>query len=241
MAAQDPVPDQNLLLAGLDDGAFALLKPHLRPVSLNQNQVLQEAGTRVEHIYFPVTGMISLLAVLSTGDSIEIAGIGKEGAVGTKIGRKPHVSFARAVVQLSGQALRIDIANFNKAAAQNIAVAELSTAANDILLANLQQSAACNAMHPIEARLARWLLHARDRHDSDDLPLTQEFLAEMLGVRRTSVTLCAQILQSAGMISYRRGKLAIIDRAALENAACECYEAVRQNIALVLQPKAPAE
>jgi CRP-like cAMP-binding protein len=235
MATERSAPTQNLLLAALDAPALALLTPHLKAVEMKQNQVLQEAGTIHDYVYFPVAGMISLLAVLSTGASIEIAAIGREGAFGTKIGKRPQVSFARAVVQLSGRALRIDLANFYKAAAANIAVAELSTSANDVLFANLQQSAACNALHPIEARLARWLLHASDRVESDDLPLTQEFLAEMLGVRRTSVTLAARILQRAGMISYRRGHLAITNREALESVSCECYQAVRQNIARILK------
>src|SRR6185312_1878738 len=133
MATEHPVPAENLLLAGLDAQALALLTPHLKLVDLRQSQVLQEAGTLHEHVYFPVAGMISLLAVLSSGDSIEIAAIGREGAFGTKIGKRPQVSFARAIVQLSGQALRIDLANFYKAAAANIAVAELSTSANDVL------------------------------------------------------------------------------------------------------------
>jgi CRP-like cAMP-binding protein len=235
MATESPVPAQNLLLAALDAHALSLLTPHLKPVDMKQSQVLQEAGTFHEHVYFPVAGMISLLAVLSTGDSIEIAAIGREGAFGTKIGSRPQVSFARAVVQLSGRALRIDLPNFYKAAAANIAIAELSTSANEVLFANLQQSAACNALHPIEARLARCLLHASDRVESDDLPLTQEFLAEMLGVRRTSVTLAARILQQAGMISYRRGHLAITNREGLESVSCECYQAVRQNIDRILK------
>jgi len=178
--------------------------------------------------------MISLLAILETGEAIEIAAIGREGALGTRFGAGPQLSFARAVVQLAGTALRIDISQFNQAATRSSAIAALAMSANDVLLANLQQSAACNAMHGLEARLARWLLHARDRHDSDTLPLTQEFLSEMLGVRRTTVTLAARMLQNAGVIRYRRGHIKILDREGLEAVSCECYGAVRRNIARIL-------
>jgi CRP-like cAMP-binding protein len=233
-----PADGENLLLAGLDPEALALLRPHLRPFVMAQKTVLHEAGDRIDHVYFPLTGMISMLAVLESGDSIEIAAIGREGAVGTKFGSRPQLSFARAIVQLDGKALRIDMANFSQAAAKNMAVAELAMWANDVMVANLQQSAACNAIHGLEARLARWLLHARDRYESDELPLTQEFLAEMLGVRRTTVSLTAQILQNAGILKYRRGNLVIVDRAGLEAVSCECYSAVKENILRILPPPA---
>jgi CRP-like cAMP-binding protein len=227
---------QNLLLAGLDTEALALLRPHLKPVALAQKSVLHEAGDRIDHVYFPLSGMVSMLAVLENGDSVEIAAIGREGAVGTKFGSRPQLSFARAIVQLDGKALRIDMANFSQAAAKSTAIAELAMWANDILVANIQQSAACNAIHGLESRLARWLLHASDRYQSDELPLTQEFLSEMLGVRRTTVSLTAQILQNAGVLKYRRGNLMIVDRAGLEAVSCECYDAVKQNISRIVEP-----
>ena len=240
MADQKSGQEKNLLLAGLEPKALALLQPHLRPYALKQKTVLHEAGAEIEHVYFPVAGMVSLLAVLGNGDSIEIAAIGREGAVGTKFGSRPQVSFARAIVQLEGKALRIDIGNFNRAASKNIAVAELAMSANDVLLANLQQSAACNAVHGIESRLARWLLHASDRIESEELPLTQEFLSEMLGVRRTTVSLTAQILQNAGLIKYKRGHVTIADRDGLASVSCECYRTVKENISRVLEPQGKA-
>jgi CRP-like cAMP-binding protein len=179
----------NLLLAMLDATSLSLLEPHLREVTLKQYDILQDADACIQYVYFPVSAMISLLAILETGEAIEIAAIGREGALGTRFGARPQLSFARAVVQLAGTALRIDISQFHQAATRSSAIADLAMSANDVLVANLQQSAACNAMHGLEARLGRWLLHARDRHDSDTLPLTQEFLSQMLGVRRTTVTL----------------------------------------------------
>src|SRR5215467_12473546 len=214
---------------------LAMLEPHLRDITLKQYDILQDADAPIQYVYFPVTAMISLLAILETGEAIEIAAIGREGAVGTKFGARPQLSFARAVVQLAGTALRIDISQFHQAATRSSAIADLAMSANDVLVANLQQSAACNAIHGLEARLARWLLHARDRHDSDTLPLTQEFLSEMLGVRRTTVTLAARMLQNAGVIRYRRGHIKVLDREGLEAVSCECYGVVRRNIARVLR------
>jgi CRP-like cAMP-binding protein len=218
----------------LDAQALALLEPHLRDVSLKQYDILQDIDAPIQYVYFPLSAMISLLAILETGEAIEIAAIGREGAVGTKFGPRPQLSFARAIVQLAGRALRIDISNFGQAVTRSSAIADLAMSANDVLIANVQQSAACNAIHEVEARLARWLLHARDRHDDDTLPLTHEFLSQMLGVRRTTVTLAANTLQNAGMIRYRRGLIEILDRAGLEAVSCECYGAVRRNIARIL-------
>ena len=231
----EPAPISNLLLASLARVDYAMLRPHLTQVRLKQNATLQEAATPIEHVYFPLEGMISLLALFETGEAIEIAAIGREGAIGTKIGLQPQLAFAKAIVQLPGAAMRIGIDKFQQAARQSLAITHLASCAMDLMTANLQQSAGCNAMHEIEARLARWLLHARDRYESDHLPLTQEFLAQMLGVRRTSVSLTAHVLQKAGLIRYRRGKLDITDRAGLEAKSCECYRAVRRNIDLIIQ------
>lgn len=225
----------NALLEALADGDLALLKPHLKPINLRQRDVLQERGRPLEHVYFPTDGMLSVLAILESGEGIEIAAIGREGAVGAKPGISPVVSFARTIVQLPGQALRIPVGNFQQAVARSAAIAGLAMRANEILLANVQQAAACNALHGIEARLARWLLHARDRFASNALPLTQEVLSQMLGVRRSTVTLAARVLQGAGLVQYRRGKIEIADRDGLCAVSCECYDAVRRNVDAILQ------
>jgi CRP-like cAMP-binding protein len=197
--------------------------------------VLQQANQPIENIYFPLDGMVSLLASLPTGEEVEIAGIGREGAIGTKIGLLPQLSFSTAVVQLPGIALRMPLGAFQAAAVGNVALTHIATCANDIMLANLQQAAACNAMHGTEARLARWLLQAQDRQQGDELPLTQEFLAQMLGVRRTTVTVAASALEGHGIVQYQRGKIHILDRPRLEEAACGCYRIVRQNIAAIVE------
>lgn len=225
----------NLLLATLAAADYALLHPHLTQVPLEQYAVLQEPEQPIRQIYFPLKGMVSLVALLANGGTIEIAAIGREGAIGTKVGLNPQLAFARATVQLPGTALRIGIEKFQAVAEQSLAVTHMATCALDVMTANVQQAAVCNAMHSIETRLARWLLHARDRSGSDELPLTQELLAQMLGVRRTSVTLAAVNLQNAGLIKYTRGKLKLTDRAALEDIACDCYGTVRHNIELVIR------
>jgi CRP-like cAMP-binding protein len=145
----------------------------------------------------------------------------------------PQLSFAKAIVQLPGTALKIEIGKFQEAARKSIAITHIATCANEIMAINLQQSAACNALHSLEARLARWLLHCHDCIGSDDLPLAHEFLSQMLGVRRTTVTLAAHTLQEAGLISYRRGKVQITHRSALEGVSCDCYRMVKRNIELV--------
>ena len=227
--------NDNLLLGALSTDDFALLKPHLAEVQLVQKTILQEADAPIRHAYFPVAGMISLVATFDTGETIEIAAVGREGAIGTKIGFHPQLSFARAVVQLPGVAFKIAVEKFQEAALRSLAITHVSTCANEVMAANLQQSAACNALHSVETRLARWLLHARDRFESDTLPLSHEFLAQMLGTRRTTVSLTAHTLQAAGMISYRRAKVRIKDRAALEAVSCDCYRAVRRNVGLIAE------
>jgi CRP-like cAMP-binding protein len=227
-------PSSNLLLGALNRDDYALLRPHLAEVRLKQKVVLQEANSPITHAFFPLEGMISLLATFETGEEIEIAAVGREGAIGTRPGLPPQIAFAKAIVQLPGTALKIEIGKFQEAARKSVAITHVATCANDVMAINLQQSAACNALHRLESRLARWLLHCHDRISSNDLPLAHEFLSQMLGVRRTTVTLAANTLQQAGIISYRRGKVQIIDRGALEAVSCDCYRMVKQNLELVV-------
>ena len=223
----------NLLLSALSREDYALLQPHMAEVQLRQKAVLQEALAPITHVFFPLSGMISLLATFETGEAIEIAAIGREGAIGTRPGLPPQLAFAKAIVQLPGVALKIDIRRFQEAARKSVAITHVATCANEVMAVNLQQSAACNALHELEGRLARWLMHCRDRIDADDLPLAHEFLSQMLGVRRTTVTLAAHTLQKAGVIDYRRGKVQITDRAALEAISCDCYQMVKANLAVI--------
>ena len=220
---------RNLLLASLPAKDFAVLAPHLKDIELEQGAVLQEQGERIEQVYFPREGIVSLLAVMRQGDAIETATIGFEGAVGTFAGgqRRAHT---RAVVQVRGSASRIAASRFRKVAQESEAVCRMVVRYGEMLLIQIQQTAACNALHPVEARLSRWLLQARDRLESNKINLTHEFLSQMLGVRRTTVTVVANMLQQAGLIRYHRGRIEIVDWEGLKAKSCECYEAIRRNV-----------
>jgi CRP-like cAMP-binding protein len=219
----------NRFLGTLLPHAFGLLAPHLRTIALERGVMLHDAGEEIEHVYFPHTGMVSLVAVMQSGATVETAAIGRSGVIGASAGLGAKSTIARAVVQLSGTAAWISGAQFHAAANQSEALRDLIVRYNDMLLAQIQQSVACNALHALEARLCRWLLQTRDCVDGDAIPMTQEFLGQMLGVRRTTVTFAARVLQSAGLIRYRRGHIQIVNRPAIEEIACECYRVVKHN------------
>jgi CRP-like cAMP-binding protein len=188
--------------------------------------VLQEAGEAIKHVYFPQSGMISLLAVMQNGSAVETATVGREGAAGAMSGLGSRVASHRSVTQIEGVASRITAARFEAAVSASTSIKDLLVRYSDCLMMMIQQSAGCNALHALETRLCRWLLQTRDRNDSNRLPLTQEFLSQMLGVRRTTLTLIARDLQAAGLIRYRRGNIEILDRSGLEAKACECYAVI---------------
>jgi CRP-like cAMP-binding protein len=221
---------RNRLLAALPPADLSLLKLHLKDVVLEQGVVLQEHGERIDQVYFPHDGVISLLAVMQQGDAIETATVGREGAVGSLTGLGPRRSHTRDVVQVAGTASRISAARFRKAAEDSQAIRDVIVRYAEMLLIQVQQTAACNALHDVEERLSRWLLQARDRVDGNTIRLTHEFLSQMLGVRRPTVTVVARILQDAGLIRYHRGHIEILDRRGLEARACECYAVIRQHI-----------
>lgn len=221
---------RNRLLLAMRPADLALLKPHLREMPMIQGTMLQEQGERIDHVYFPHSGMISLVAVMKQGESIETATVGREGAVGAMSGLGPRQAFTRAVVQMPGHASQISTLKLQSIVEQSPALSEIIVRYNELLLAQVQQSCACNALHEAEARLCRWLLQSRDRSDSDIVPITQEFLAQMLGVRRTTVTMIASALQESGLIRYQRGRIEILDRKKIEELACECYHVVSREI-----------
>src|SRR5215468_5067505 len=221
----------NRLLATLPDDAFALLEPDLRQLTLPQGVVCYGAGEPIDQVYFPHTGMISQLVTTGDGDMVETSSTGREGAVGLQCGLGPRLSFTRATVQIPGKFSAISAARFEHAVSRSVALRDLITRYTETVWAEAQQNAACNAIHDGSSRLCRWLLQCADRTGSEQLLLTQEFLSEMLGVRRTTVTLLAQELQRRGVLRYSRGRITILDRPALEANACECYEAVKhQNV-----------
>jgi CRP-like cAMP-binding protein len=214
----------NKLLASLPRDHFDRLLPHLTTVQLPQGLVLFESGDEVDQVYFPQYGMLSLLAVLRDGKAIETATVGREGVVGAMAGLGLYKSLVRVVVQMPVSVTKIAATHFRTVAAGSDPVRNLCVRYNEVLLSQARVTAACNALHSIEARFCRWLLQSADRAANDTVALTQEFLAEMLGVRRTSVTEVASKVQGAGAITYSRGVIRILDRPALLRMSCECYE-----------------
>lgn len=224
----------NVILSSLSKSDLAALQPHLKAVRLAQRTVLYEAGDTTKSVYFPTSAVISLVVTLTSGETTEAAMVGRDGAVGIASALDSKIAFSRAVVQLEGDAMICDPAAFRGAALQSETLISTVMRHEQTLFAQAQQSTACMANHEIEARLCRWLLRARDLSESDKLPFTQEFLAEMLGVRRTSVTTVARTLQETGMLKYTRGNIEIIDVEGLREAACECYQTVKEQYAQML-------
>jgi CRP-like cAMP-binding protein len=214
----------NKLLAALPRRDFDALKPHLTMVSLVQGDVVYQAGAEVDSVYFPHSGMFSLLAVMRDGKAIETATVGREGVIGAMAGLGLYRSLVRVNAQLALQASKIGAAPFRKAVAASEALRDLCVRYNEVMLTQARITAACNALHPVEERFCRWLLQSADRAASDTVTLTQELLAEMLGVRRTSVTDVARKMQDRGVITYSRGVITILDREALKRLSCECYQ-----------------
>jgi CRP-like cAMP-binding protein len=227
-------PLDNKLLAALPRHQFDMLAPHLTSVSLQQAEILAEPGDEFEHVFFPQSGMLSLLAVLRDGKAIETATVGREGVVGAMAGLGLYKSLVRVVVQLPTMVSRIPASQFRTAVAQSDIIRNVCIHYNEVLLSQARVTAACNALHVVEARFCRWLLQSADRAESDTVALTHEFLAEMLGVRRTSVTEVASKIQASGAINYTRGQITILKRSVLEKMSCECYQTlVEQSAGLI--------
>jgi CRP-like cAMP-binding protein len=217
----------NRLLTSLRPADLALLRPHLVPIELKNETVLFEAGDKVDRVYFPHSGIISLVVELSGGQAIEAAMIGRDSMLGAMAALDGAVSLNKAIVQLPGHGEVLEVAHFRKVAEQSISLRTTLLRHEQVIFAQAQQSAACNASHTVEARLSRWLLRSRDLSGSDILLLTQEFLAEMLGVQRSSVSPVAHTLQEAGLIRYSRGRIEITNLKGLQDMSCECYGTVK--------------
>jgi CRP-like cAMP-binding protein len=217
----------NFLLASLPAADIAVLLPHLKAVDLPQGVVLFEIGDTIHQVYFPHSGVVSLVVPLASGETIESAMIGRESVVGGSSGLNGQVSVSKAIVQIAGTASVLDTVRFRSLADASVACRTALFKHEQLILVQAQQSAACNATHTVEARLARWLLRCRDLQGSDDLVLTQEFLGQMLGVRRTSVSVVANTLQQAGFVRYSRGHIRILNLEGLQETTCECYQTVK--------------
>ena len=217
----------NRLLASLPADAFSAISPHLNIVELKFGDVLAEAGSPIQQVYFPYSGVISLVVELDVGTMIETAMVGRDGAFNAASALDGKVSLNKGIVQSAGSAGTIEVNRLRRLANELEPFRSLLIRHEQVLFAQSQQSAACNASHSVEARMCRWLLYMRDLAGNDDLMLTQEFLAQMLGVRRPSVSLVANTLQKAGLIKYSRGRMRLLDIKGLQKGACECYGTVK--------------
>lgn len=236
----DDAERSNQLLGALQPASRKRIDPHLEPAKLNLGVVVCEAGGLLRHAYFPEGAVLSLLTVLENGSAIETANIGREGAFGLFAAMYSRVSFNRCLVQLEGHMARCPIEVLQSEFKQSEYVRDLFVSYSETLLSQVQQTVACNAMHTTEERMCRWLLMMHDRAEGESLAYTHEFLANMLGANRKSITLAAQSMQNAGLISYRRGTLQVLDRAGLETAACECYAIVKERFDAFLTPPSTA-
>ena len=235
-SALDPAFAGNMLLATFSDEVRGLIEPNGEIVELKSGDRVQSQGTDVEVTYFPyATSMISLIVELPSGRSIEVASIGREGAVGGIVSCGHAPAFAHAIVQVSGPALKVPMQALENAKRESSFLGNLFCRFSDYLLAQVQQTAACNAFHSIQQRAARWLLTAQDRA-GDRLELTQEAFAALLGVQRTTVNAVVRNLQDEGLINVRRGRVIVTDRPGLVRRACECYSVLEHHFAEVIGP-----
>jgi CRP-like cAMP-binding protein len=231
-------PRKNRLLAALPESEWTQWRPHLEPVELTLGQVLSEPDSKFTHVYFPINSIISLLYVTAEGDSAELAVVGHEGILGVAVFMGGETTRSRAIVQSAGCAVRLDgrvIMNGFKRAGP---VMHLLLRYTQALITQMSQTAVCNRYHSVDQQLCRWLLLSLDRLQSNELVMTQELIANMLGVRREGVTEAAGRLHKTGIIQYQRGRITVLDRGALEKRTCECYGVVKKEYDRLLQSTA---
>lgn len=226
---------ENRLLRALPARDYERLAPDLEPVTFAVKQVLYEPHATITHVYFPTSGMASLVHAMDNG-TVEVGTIGKEGMVGTPILLKATSQPTQTFIQVAGAGHRIPVETLQRVIRESPEAERLFFLYLQLLFDQLAQWVACNRLHTLEARCARWLLMTHDRVDGDEFLLTQEFLSYMLGVHRPAVSLAAGALSHAGLIRYRRGRITIVDRLGLEGAACECYRITRAAMDKLLGP-----
>lgn len=217
---------QNYLLAGLADEEWLRWKPHLELVDLSLGEVLHESNIRVLHAYFPTTALVSLLAIMEDGASVEVAVVGNDGLVGVAAFMGGGSTPTRAVVQVAGKAYRMAAWRLREEF-DRTPVLHLLLHYTQALLTQMAQTTVCNRHHALDQQLYRWLLLSLDRQEGNELVMTHELIANMLGVRRESISVAAKNLQKDGLISYKRGHITVFDRPGLEARACECYQVVK--------------
>jgi CRP-like cAMP-binding protein len=233
-------PQDNRLLAALPDEVLATFAPFLERVALPLGMAVYESGGKQRYVYFPTSGIVSLLYVLADGSSAEIAVTGSEGLVGISLFMGGETTPSRAVVQSAGHAYRLNAAALKSAFERGGALQHLLLRFTQALITQMTQTAVCNRHHSVDQQLCRWLLLSLDRLPASDLVMTQELIANMLGVRREGVTEAARKLQVEGLIEYRRGRIKVLDRAGLEERVCECYAVVKKEYERLLPAAAIA-
>jgi CRP-like cAMP-binding protein len=229
-----PHPRDNRLLAALPTEVYDQFVPSLELVSLTLKQLLYQPNRAIPYVYFPLTAVASLVTLMQDGQKVEVSTVGNEGMVGLPVFLGAETISAEAFTQIAGQAMRMSAVVFRGHALQPGPLQNLLLLYTQALFTQMAQSLACNSLHRIEQRCARWLLMSQDRVRSAQFPLTQEFLAQMLGVRRAGVSEVASRLQQEGLIQYTRGIITILNRAGLEAASCECYATIKQEYDRVL-------
>ena len=227
-------PNQNHLLAALPTAEFGRLAAHLELVPLPLGEVLYQPGERLQHAYFPTTAIVSLHYVMESGASAETAGVGNEGVVGISLFMGGDTTPSSAVVQTAGHAYRLDSRLLKQEFNRGGLMQHLLLRYTQALITQVTQTAVCNRHHSVEQQLCRWLLLTLDRVASRELVMTQELVASMLGVRREGITEAAGKLKHAGLISYRRGHISVLERAGLETRVCECYGVVKKELGRLL-------
>ncbi|BAZ13703.1 cyclic nucleotide-binding protein [Calothrix sp. NIES-4071] len=227
MSSQDLYNSKNRLLAALPEEEYERLLPHFELVSLELKQMLYVPNESIEYIYFPNNGVVSMLTLMENGEAIEVATVGNEGMVGLPIFLGANTMPGEAFSQVPGSAMQMKASVFRREVTPETVIYGLLQRYTQALFNQIAQSAACNRLHSIEERFCRWMLMTQDRVSSNEFTMTHEFLGQMLGVRRASVSVTAAVLQKAGIIQYSRGKMKITDRPQMENIACECYGIIK--------------
>ncbi|RCJ33207.1 Crp/Fnr family transcriptional regulator [Nostoc punctiforme NIES-2108] len=227
-------PQVNKLLAALPTSDYERLAPHLKLVSLPTRQVIYEPREPITHVYFPQHAVISIVTIMEDGSTVEVGIVSNEGMVGIPVILGGNTTTTKAFVQVAGAGMQMDADVFRSKFNRGGAIQKLLLRYVRAVYTELTQSCACNRLHTLEERLARWLLTVSDRLESEEFPLTQEFIAQMLGVRRSGVTVAASTLSQAGMIRYQRGQINILNRENLEATSCECYGVIQNEFARLL-------
>ncbi len=228
---------ENQLLAALPAQEYQRLLPHLEPVSLSLHQLLYEANEPIKQVYFPNQAIVSLVLTLKDRSMVEVSMVGNEGIVGIPVIWGGNSTTHQAIVQITGGAMQMNANQLKTEFERGGGLQRLLLQYTQALYTQVSQTAVCNRLHTVEERLARWLLSVQDRLNSNDIPLTQEFISRMLGTRRAGVTVAAGTLSQAGMIRYSRGKITILNRKDLEATSCECYRLLKTEFDRLLAPR----